>query len=168
MSLFPSRSFGYRIHATSLLDQIFWNFSFISTFQGVRGIIFLLSNCGYQQNLASFTKVSVENSGLLEPLNVKASYSRRTKSSSETLWKPQISVRPHFWVHSHCSEKRLVASSCPSVCLYAYPHVSSRCPPDGCTWYLMGTFMKICSENPNEARVWQKYRKRLMKTCFVL
>jgi hypothetical protein len=55
-------------------------------------------------------------------------------------------VAPYgFQARLHNREKRLLAS-CPSV----GPHVSAPLPVDVCPWnWMLGTFMKICRENPS-------------------
>jgi hypothetical protein len=71
----------------------------------------------------------------------------------------------HFYARSHTSEKRLLASSCHSVC----PHVSVRLPLDGFPWnFILWVFMKIYPENTNLVKIAQKYRTLYMNTygCF--
>jgi hypothetical protein len=49
-----------------------------------------------------------------------------------TVWELSMSII-HFEVRSHTWEKRLFASSCPSVC----PHGATRHPSDAFSWNLM-------------------------------
>jgi hypothetical protein len=59
------------------------------------------------------------------------------------------------------AKKRLLASPCLSVC----PHVLARLSLDGLPYnFDIGDFMKICPENPNFVKIWQKYRELYIKT----
>ena len=59
-------------------------------------------------------------------------------------------------VQDNC-EKRVLASSCLSVCLSVCPHGTTRLPLDSFPWNLIFKyFSKICRENSSFIEIWQE------------
>jgi ribosomal protein L32 len=89
---------------------------------------------------------------------VRTSYTREHFRSADTFRENTFYTELHFSnsTFRHC-EKRLLASTQPSVCLSICPHGTTRLPRDRFEWnFIFEYFSKICRENTSFFKIWQE------------